>query len=287
MIETQDYLGNVNKQGGIIRDIIRTIESRDIESGCGDGGELISELRMLWGSIAANADLIMNRVNVPVPGVGVPKAFEEVVESCNQKEWKGYDTIGSGRVGSTYTACSINNCNYVIKRQPIERVEANLRETSNYVEFSSFKNEVNALIDLQDWVHAPKIYAAWTCNGDGYIVMEKLYMCDLTNRYADVVNVIEDLFKRGRVHSDAHQANIMCRESGELVLIDYGRSRSFQNVEDVGFMSPHAWDTMSTESYTPTRVLEIELSNIRRDYGIEIPDDGDFRITRTDEYDDV
>lgn len=76
MIETQDYLGNVNKQGDIIRDIIRTIESRDIETGCGDGGELISELRMLWGSIAANADLIMNRVNVPVPGVGVPKAFE-------------------------------------------------------------------------------------------------------------------------------------------------------------------------------------------------------------------
>jgi len=285
MKESQDYIRNVNSQGVIIQNLFQYIEQiEDIETGF-RGEEVKNDLTQLWNSIKENANMILSKVDVPIPGVGVPTAFEEVVESCNREtEWKSYASIGSGRVGDTYTACKVNDCNYVIKRQPVARVEANLRETSDYVEVDSFKSEVNALIALQEWKHAPKIYAAWTCNGYGYIVMEKLYTCDLTNRYADVVNMVDELFMRGWVHTDAHQTNILCRGDGELVLIDYGRARSFQDENDVGFMSPHAWDTMTDERHTPTRVREIELNNIAvRDYGMVAVEDA-VQIIRTDQY---
>ena len=284
MAET--YIENINGHGSVIDRLIETIKYRDIETGFGSDEYLVDELNMLWYDIKNNARFILDQVRVQVPGIGIPDTFEVVAESCDRNnEWRSYSTIGTGRVGSTYAACKVNNCNYVIKRQPIAWKEADLRKASSYVEYDSFKSEVTALIALQKWKHAPKIYAAWTCNGYGYIVMEKLYNCDLSNRYHDVVTMIDELFQIGWVHTDAHQTNILCRDDGELVLIDYGRARSFTDENEDGFMSPHAWDTMSDELYTPVRVREIELHNIAvNDYGMDNIEEA-VQIITTDQYD--
>ena len=280
MIETSDFIDNVKAHGSKIQAIISSIRSNASEEGIGPDNETISRLKELWEDIQTNTRVILSRVSVPV-GPGIPKSFLDVAESCSDiNKWTIQESVGSGIVGVTYTACRAGNCNYVIKRQPTAVAEDRLRANDpSYKEHYSFRNELKALMALQDWRHAPRIYAAWTCEDMGYIVMEKLYICkDVDKSYEKVKGMVDELYDMGWIHMDAHPRNILCREDGELVLIDYGRARSFTNGDEIGFAHPHPW-TMSEKGrkITPIEAYEMEINYLKSDFGIiETPDDYDY-----------
>ncbi len=80
------------------------------------------------------------------------------------------------------------------------------------------------------------MFAAWTCKGFGYIVMEKLNRIDDFYKngdghdpaaigdklWKDVGNNLNVLSDRGWLHLDVHRGNIMVTNKGEFILIDFG-----------------------------------------------------------------
>lgn len=270
MIETKDFIGNVKTHGSKIQDIISSLRATAMEGGIEPDNEAILKLKELWEDIQSNTRLMLSRVNVPV-GPGIPKSFLEVAESCTEiTNWKVETSVGSGNTGATYAACKAGNCNYVIKRQPTAAGEEKLRadKSKNYEEHYSFRSELKALMALQGWKHAPKLYAAWTCEDVGYMVMEKLDVCkEGVKTYEKVKKMVDELYNTGWVHMDAHPQNILCRSDGELVLIDYGRARSFTDPKDPSFAHPHPW-TMGSVKLTPEDAYVIEVNYLKSDFGI-------------------
>ena len=118
--------------------------------------------------------------------------------------------IGEGAFGVAYTVCKAGNCDYVLKSQ-----------TDN----KDFRIELQALYELQDTKVVPKLHAAWTCKGYGYLVIEKLVECDLTgeDEYIQIKKILDKLYKAGWLHVDTHPGNIMCADKGKkVVIIDFG-----------------------------------------------------------------
>jgi len=157
-------------------------------------------------------DINSGKIQKTYPKVEVPKILKNnyIYDNCDQKNWVKEEFISKGINGSVFVACRDNNCKYVMKIQ-----EAGF----------SFNNEVQSLIELQNTGLSPKIYAAWTCKNQGFIVMERLYKCFNINRttiYNQVSNILEKFNKLGWLIVDLHYGNFMCRENGELVLIDFG-----------------------------------------------------------------
>jgi len=105
---------------------------------------------------------------VPI-GPGIPSLFIQLAEDCEQnKIWKKSTLIGKGTVGNAYIACNARNCDYILKIQKLNH---------------EFFTEVSAILELQKYNIVPKIFAAWTCKGKGYFVIEKLKpyeKCQLT-----------------------------------------------------------------------------------------------------------
>ena len=120
------------------------------------------------------------------------------------------EEIGKGEFGSVYNVCKLNDCEYVMKSQFNNK---------------HFHAEVNALYDLQESNAVPRIYDAWTCDGNGFFVMEKLYPLNPTsadNLYKAVSNIKNTLNKLDWLQLDPHQGNIMRRRDGQPVMIDFG-----------------------------------------------------------------
>ena len=135
--------------------------------------------------------------------------FENIVENCNQKKWTKKDYLSKGKDGSIFIACETDNCSYVMKIQKADPV---------------FYNEVFALVDLQKTELVPKIYAAWTCDGQGFIIMEKLEFCNTNSeeRYIQVKKALDKLRKHGWLFVDIHGGNYMCKNKKKIVLVDFG-----------------------------------------------------------------
>jgi serine/threonine protein kinase len=269
MIETTDFIQNVKKHGSDIQNILDSIRENADFHEIDPNYDAIFKLKNLWTEMQNNTRLILSRVVIPV-AIGVPDSFIDVAESCSEIiKWESYETIGSGNTGSTYAACRDSKCDYVIKRQPTSVAEDRLRATTKYLEHRSFRSELKALINLQAWKHAPKIYAAWTCQDSGYIVMEKLYKCNKGEKtYKKVKKIIDELYERGWIHMDAHPKNIMCRANGDLVLFDYGRARAFTDADDGAFAYPHPWVKTKDDVLTPREAYKIELGYIQSDFDV-------------------
>ena len=157
-----------------------------------------------------------NSVNTIKPvGPGIPLEFRTLVEDCNQiaENWRIKDYVGSGQYGETHQICKKDNkdCKYVLKRQNLGK---------------EFYNEVNSLYDLQSTGVVPKIYAAWTCKGIGYIVEELLQPCNnitLDQRYIQVKNALDIIKDHGWLHIDVKPDNTLCADDGrKVILIDFG-----------------------------------------------------------------
>ena len=152
---------------------------------------------------------ITDIMGVRAVGPGIPAEFTTLVEDCEGiNAWKKGKIIGHGSYGAIYIACTISKpkkCNYILKVQK-----------DDY----EFHQEVMALDDLKGVDFVVNMYAAWTCNGMGYIVQEKLNECDVTyEQVDDILNKLNDL---GWLHTDSHQGNFMCKKDGTVVVIDFG-----------------------------------------------------------------
>jgi len=139
--------------------------------------------------------------------------FQDIVENCDQNIWEKTEYISEGKSGQVYVACVSNDCNYVMKIQKADAV---------------FHNEVIALAELQKTGVVPKIYAAWTCKGKGYIIMEKLKSCSFetwSNSYTHLKHMLNILYNSGWLFVDIHKGNFLCKTKGnkdEIILIDFG-----------------------------------------------------------------
>jgi serine/threonine protein kinase len=121
---------------------------------------------------------------------------------------------GSGEVGKTrIVTYKNNNYEYVLKSQ---------KKDTKFT--SQFTAEIQALLELQGTNLVPKIYDVWTCKTKGYIIMEKLYPCDISPQelYEKIREKLRILRDRGWLHVDTHDGNVMCTSSGEPVIIDFG-----------------------------------------------------------------
>jgi len=88
-------------------------------------------------------------------------------------------------------------------------------------------------------IHVPRYVAAGDFTGQPYIVMELIAGKSLRARFDEaplpiddvvsigikVANALHDLHRQNVIHLDIKPSNIMFRESGEAILIDYGLSR--------------------------------------------------------------
>lgn len=152
-------------------------------------------------------------------GLGIlegSKTFEGIRKSCKDVGWVKKRNIGKGAFGIVYIACRANNCDYVLKIQKIDK---------------DFYNEVNLLKELSEYYFVPTIYDAWTCRGNGYIVMEKLNRkSNLTKaeKHVKIREIIKTLHKNNIVYFDLHPDNVMYK-GNKLYLIDFGLSKKFKN----------------------------------------------------------
>ena len=147
--------------------------------------------------------------SIKAVGPGIPEDFIQLAEDCEAfKAWKRGKVIGHGTYGAIYIACRAGKpkeCDYVLKVQKDDH---------------EFREEIKALNGLKDVDVAVTMYAAWTCDGMGYIVLESLEKCDAT--YESVREVLDKLEDLGWIHADSHSGNFMCRKDGTLVVIDFG-----------------------------------------------------------------
>ena len=159
-----------------------------------------------------NTKLDFKTMGVKPVGVGIPINFLDIAEDCSvNKIWKKDRLLGSGKSGSVYIACKArDDCEYVVKIQ---------KQNKEYY------TEIEALLSLQHTNAVPKVFAAWTCENDGYFVMEKLYTCTQHNQIFmwKAVDIKLDIIRKaGYLQVDIHKENVMCNKQGEVVLIDFG-----------------------------------------------------------------
>lgn len=140
----------------------------------------------------------------------LPKKFEDLAVKCAcNKTWVTYSKLGSGMYGTVYRACKSGVCEYAIKKQKYN---------------AEAKAEIQAYLSLDKLNVAPKLFAAWVCKGELYIVLEKMVKCkhqpgQLKLR---VRKLLDKLEKHGWLHVDIHRGNVMCTKKGRTVLVDFG-----------------------------------------------------------------
>lgn len=126
---------------------------------------------------------------------------------------KGKKLLGKGKYGKAHVVCKgkSKNCEYVMKIQK---------------RGAMFEDEVMALRELQSTGVVPKLFAAFTCKGHGYIVMEKLQKIKweegAKEHYLKMQDALAKIHARNWLHLDLHPGNVMKRDNGEHVLIDFG-----------------------------------------------------------------
>lgn len=171
---------------------------------------------------------------IPIGKVGVPSHLKKTTIQCAQmKDWEIVKTtkFGEGKAGAVYLACNTTkkSCDYVAK------IQTNSND-------QQYEREVEILDKLRNVSYIPRIYASFTCRNTGYIMMEKLF--PIKNKKAsevsdDIRGKLESLYKDHKVvFVDIHQGNVMMRENGELVLIDFGWAVSFDTEDDIVRIHP-------------------------------------------------
>ena len=158
--------------------------------------------------------VINGKIVTPV-GKGISSKTLNIVEDCAKlTEWDMKELLGEGQYGKAFKVCKgVDDCNYVLKMQKLDE---------------DFYIEIQALTELKDTGVVPKYYSAWTCDGYGYFVIEKLDKCpeekfDYENKDSakELDDVLEKIYKKGWLHVDVHPGNIMCK-NGKFIMIDFG-----------------------------------------------------------------
>lgn len=171
----------------------------------------INKLEYIDNQLRLINDVLVPNLIIPTEPVGIPEKYVKISEKCTCKtQWNIGVKLGYGN-GNLYEVCKTGNCSYTLKIQDAGNI---------------FETEVKTLYALQNWKHSPKIYATWTCEGKGYIIMEKVYKLKKIN-YSNIIGVLQQLHKMKRVHGDLHSGNIMNNKNGDIMFTDFGHSCYF------------------------------------------------------------
>jgi predicted Ser/Thr protein kinase len=200
---------------------------------------------------------ITNRNIRPVGKVGIPDNLKHVVLDCAQlNNWTIDKTkkLGSGQVGSVYLACKDNNCRYAAKMQTIDD--------------GLFLREVEVIETLKGNRYVPAVYATFICGNMGYIIMEKLtpltpqtYKGTVDSLTSEVAMNLQKMYDTYHVvFVDIHPGNVMVRENGEIVLIDFGWAVKFNTPQDV--VTYHPVIRVPGETKTIKELKDIQDFNV-------------------------
>lgn len=164
-------------------------------------------------SILKNSKSPVKKKGSPLP-TKAPPNISRIIEKCKlNKVWEKKKRVGSGAVGAVYLTG--NDTQYVLKIQKDD---------------AEFRREAMILKKLVGWKHAPRVEAIWTCDNKGYIVLEKLE--DLNYPKSKSLKLLQDVLKKLHLKNitfpDCHDGNVMMRQDGTLVLIDFGWAEYFR-----------------------------------------------------------
>jgi len=171
----------------------------------------------------------------PVGKIGIPEHLQDIVLGCAQLDkWTivKTKTLGTGKVGSVYLACSCKDdscsCKYAAKMQSLKD--------------GLFMREIEVIEALKGNRYVPTVYSTFICNNMGYIIMEKLvpltpktYKGTVDSLVNKVSSYLEKMYNTYHViFLDIHPGNVMIREeTGEVVLIDFGWAIKFETPDDI------------------------------------------------------
>lgn len=126
-----------------------------------------------------------------------------------------------------------------------------------------FNNEVGMLreLGLEGSKSFPRFYGLGTANGEPFFGMEKIVGRTLTNVILDdrvpvadrlsfcieALKAIAVMHRMGKIHRDVKPGNIMIREAGGVVLIDFSISKSYGGTLQTRALGT----TMATPEYAP------------------------------------
>jgi serine/threonine protein kinase len=161
-----------------------------------------------------NSDINTVKVSKKITpvGIGIPVELNEIAEECSFKltTCEYWNQVGQGAAGKVYIR--EGDSKYALKIQK-----------ANCIFFA----EMKALTDLQKILKdevkgvVPKLYASWICNGNGYILIEKLYD-SYGMRSKEMQYALKKIEEYGWLHLDISTCNRMSNRDGNLVLIDFG-----------------------------------------------------------------
>lgn len=137
--------------------------------------------------------------------------------------------LGQGAFGTVANACRSNKCKYVLKIQKL------VRRRNSFLTQRGFWDEVGVSKKAGDLGISPRIKDAWTCDGNGYMLMNRVngltlkevikqnprfeLMFDLKNK---AKTALKKAHAAGLLHRDIHAENIMVTKKNDVMLIDWG-----------------------------------------------------------------
>ena len=142
----------------------------------------------------------------------IPGNLASLVKDAREvkRRWNKKECIGSGANGAVYRACKNRNskdCEYVIK---VQRWNMQARQ------------ELRAYKDLGKSRLVPRLHAAWKSGNNMYLVIDQLRPCRPKPRRKEVFDLLNKLERKGWMHVDTHDQNVMCTKNQKAVLIDFG-----------------------------------------------------------------
>jgi eukaryotic-like serine/threonine-protein kinase len=178
------------------------------------------------------------------------------------RDYKLISILGKGGFGTTYLAekCDGFGGKYAIKKFTFSSQNQNNFEKAKEL----FLREGSALQELSSYQHIPKFYGYYEENQELYLVQEFIEGKTLTDEIGkfnekQLINLLDKILEilmfihdKNVIHRDIKPDNIMRRNNGELVLIDFG-SVKIINLENC----PHKPDTeIYTLVYAPPEQIK-------------------------------
>lgn len=125
--------------------------------------------------------------------------------------------LGQGDFGTTFL--DPENTDRVIKR-----VTFNTANTKG-----ALLSEIAVQRELSQDSLAPKVYNVWDAGESMYYSMQRMHpITDWHKAMPQLKEVVVKMLRRGFVHNDLHQGNIMQTSKGKLLPIDFGLCRRIQ-----------------------------------------------------------
>ena len=175
--------------------------------------------------------------------------------------WRVEAFLGRGGSGEVYRVV------HSVTRTP---AAAKVLTRDDEVTKRRFQDEIDFLAQNQ-LPQFPRYFESGECDGRTYLVLELLEPIDvptdekgIAEYLTDVCSCVRALHLSGIVHRDLKPKNIMCRSSGEVVLIDFGLAKdtfvSARPRTDVSIVSGKAIGVGTPEYAAPEQLTGGEIS---------------------------